>query len=134
MTKVADAKNGAVVEDADALISRSLIQLVRDRTGTNFTNSRLAVHAVIEHLISMVGNNDVGEAIANAARVEAPDATDGGADMVRLEGIFSELTAMKNDAQQRSWAIDDDFEVNDTANRQAGTLAAPYWDEPNITL
>lgn len=103
--------HAAMGDDTDALISRSLIQLVRDRTGINFANSRLAVHAVIQHLIDAVGDDDVAEAIVKAARADAPDGTDGGADMIRLESIFSELTGMKNDAQQRSWAVDDDFEV-----------------------
>eukprot|EP00039_Didymoeca_costata_P015407 m.261250 g.261250 ORF g.261250 m.261250 type:complete len:724 (+) comp16217_c0_seq3:2230-4401(+) len=94
----------------EAIINDTLIQFVRDKTGLSFEKSRMAVMAVMGHLLDHT-EGGLGEQIMAAVGKPSEQGLDGGMDNERLNIIFEELTAMKNDGQERSWAVSDETDV-----------------------
>eukprot|EP00040_Diaphanoeca_grandis_P028332 m.163881 g.163881 ORF g.163881 m.163881 type:complete len:707 (-) comp31311_c0_seq3:74-2194(-) len=96
-------------------MTRVLVQAVRDNASISFNTSRIAVATVIEYLISNTTDPKFASTLLSMAQEnnKSGDPSDvvGGADFERLQVIIEELTAMKNDKQQRSFSTHDDVDI-----------------------
>jgi len=94
-------------------IKDEVVQLVRDASGLSFDKSRMAAAAVIDYVVAATSKT-TALGVLNAVQVQGAGAAEPGhegADVLRLREVIDELTAMKNDAQQRSWSVYDDSPV-----------------------
>ena len=91
-----------------ASVHNTLVQRVREETGISFEQARMSVLTVLSALWEPIATTEqsaraVASAVAGPTEVLGRDARD-------LEHMFQELTAMKEDTQQRNWAVEDDAE------------------------
>lgn len=89
-------------------VHSTLVQRVREETGISFEQARMSVLTVLSALWEPISTSEgaaraVAQAVAEPTEVLDRDAEE-------LERMFEELTAMKDDTQQRNWAVEDDAE------------------------
>jgi hypothetical protein len=89
-------------------VHSTLVQRVREETGISFEQARMSVLTVLSALWEPISTSEksaraVAQAVAEPTEVLDRDAQE-------LERMFEELTAMKDDTQQRNWAVEDDAE------------------------
>eukprot|EP00118_Oscarella_pearsei_P015869 m.146815 g.146815 ORF g.146815 m.146815 type:complete len:700 (+) comp38454_c1_seq4:14-2113(+) len=105
-------------QSADFTLGRQLIDLVRERTALSYDNSAGAIDAVLTFLKAKLPEvaaplEPIAKSIAVLQVGEVVSGIEGGSskDRERLDIILSELKACKDDSQQRSWALHDDYAV-----------------------
>lgn len=95
-------------------LALELVELVRRNTDLSYDKSRIAVGTVLGQLRESVPgiSNIMDEILKNLIQIKRESSNlEGSKDAVRLEVIFSEMAACKDDSQQRSWALHEDESV-----------------------
>ncbi|XP_019618465.1 PREDICTED: NCK-interacting protein with SH3 domain-like [Branchiostoma belcheri] len=92
-----------------------LVELVRVNTDVSFQKSRTAVSSILNHIKDKVpGLERAMEDImrqVNSSKLHTVKSGDGSQDSERLEVIFSEMSSVKDDSQQRSWHLYEDQSI-----------------------
>lgn len=115
----AQPAKAAEIPTLDQLLSSvhdTLIQKVREETGANFRQSRMAVLTVLAALWDAITVSDEAASAVATVVQEGLDVPD--ADMEELQQLFQSITHMKEDTQQRNWAVqDDETSIRDMLDR-----------------
>ncbi|CAH1265549.1 NCKIPSD [Branchiostoma lanceolatum] len=96
-------------------IGSELVELVRVKTDVSFHKSRIAVSSILNHIKDKVPDleramEDILRQV-NSSKLHTAKSGDGTQDSERLEVIFSEMSSVKDDSQQRSWHLYEDQSI-----------------------
>ncbi|XP_069141891.1 NCK-interacting protein with SH3 domain-like [Argopecten irradians] len=94
-------------------LGAGLAEEVRRHTGLSYDKSCLAAEVVLTHVGSMIPQVAILMEKILCTFTENSDMSDedSGHDSIRLQHLFTELVACKDDSQQRSWALHQDQQI-----------------------